>query len=144
MDNPINLVKTFELPVFVDQRGFLLKAVMNEFVGDRQFGEIYFVESAPGIVRANHYHRLATEWFVVIKGEALLRLASTSEPTLQKEITMNASQPICVMIPPGVAHALIATGTEPMLMMALADKGYDPSDTDTYPFDFELTPNTKE
>lgn len=128
-------VEVFNLFQHDDSRGFLLKAVKKEYTHDRPFGEIYFVSASPGTVRANHYHKVATEWFVVVRGRGLLTLADASNPHDRREIPMGGPDRVCVRIPPGVAHAIEAVGDEDMLMMALADKPYDPSDTDTYPLE---------
>jgi dTDP-4-dehydrorhamnose 3,5-epimerase len=137
MESLLLKVKEFSLPLHRDDRGYLLKAVMKEFTGSSSFGEIYFVHSAPGIVRANHFHKIATEWFVVVQGEGLLTLIDPEFSTNRQSIKMNADLPICVLIPPGVAHSIKATGTEPMLMMALSDRPYDPEATDTYAYKFD-------
>lgn len=126
-------IEVFDLFKHEDERGYLLKAVKKEYTHDRPFGEIYFVNASPGTVRANHFHEVATEWFVVVKGAGVLTLADVKNTDVRREIPMGGEHRVCVRIPPGVAHAIRAVGTEDMLMMALADKPYDPNDTDTYP-----------
>lgn len=137
MTTNFDLIRVFDLPVFKDHRGYLLKAVLNEFVGESNFGEIYFVQSEPGIIRANHYHKIATEWFVVVAGSATLLLVDIKEPNSRVKYELSSENHKCVMIPPGIAHSLIAQGNQPMLMMALSDKPYNPLDTDTYTYSFE-------
>ena len=133
-------VEVFELFQHDDSRGFLLKAVKKEYTHERPFGEIYFVSATPGTVRANHFHKIATEWFVVVRGTGVLTLADVNEPEQKREIAMGGENRVCVRIPPGVAHAIEAVGSEEMLMMALADKPYDPNDTDTYPLELVASP----
>ncbi|MEO1230602.1 MAG: cupin domain-containing protein [Myxococcota bacterium] len=132
-------IEVFELFKHQDERGFLLKAVKKEYTHDRPFGEIYFVSASPGTVRANHFHRVATEWFVVVRGQGVLTLADAEEPEKRRQVKMGGDDRVCVRIPPGVAHAIRAVGDEDMLMMALADKPYDPNDTDTYPLEIEAS-----
>ncbi len=129
----IEHIEVFELFRHDDERGFLLKAVKKEYTDDRPFGEIYFVSASPGTVRANHFHELTTEWFVVVAGQGVLTLADAKDPTRRRTVAMGKDQRVCVKIPPGVAHAIEAVGEGDMLMMALADKPYDPADTDTFP-----------
>jgi dTDP-4-dehydrorhamnose 3,5-epimerase-like enzyme len=128
-------VEVFDLFRHEDSRGFLLKAVKKDYTLERPFGEIYFVSASPGTIRANHFHRVTTEWFVVVRGEGRLVLADAERPATRRDIAMGGAHQVCVRIPPGVAHAIQAVGTEDMLMMALADKPYDPNDTDTYPLE---------
>jgi len=129
-------VRVYELFQHDDERGFLLKAVKKEYTGDRPFGEIYFVSASPGTIRANHFHRVTTEWFVVVRGQGELILADPANPLEnRRHIIMGGPDRVCVQVPPGVAHAIEAIGTEEMLMMALADRPYDPSDNDTYPIE---------
>ena len=128
-------IEVFDLFRHDDARGYLLKAVKNEYTDDRPFGEIYFVSASPGTVRANHFHVVTTEWFVVVKGQGVLTLADVNDLSNRREVEMNGR--VCVKIPKNVAHAIRAVGDEDMLMMALADKPYDPNDTDTYPCEID-------
>ena len=125
-------IEVFDLFRHDDERGFLLKAVKKEYTYDRPFGEIYFVSADPGTVRANHFHKVTTEWFVVVAGTGELTLADAENPSNRRTIPMGGENRVCVKIPPGVAHAIKAVGDQNMLMMALADKPYDPNDTDTF------------
>lgn len=134
IENRLQAVEQMPLKTHADHRGYLLKAIENHFVTGHGFGEIYFVESGPGVIRANHYHKIATEWFVPIKGNGILGLVDPGFPNQKLEIKLESAQPICVKIPAGVAHGLLSTGDHGLLLMALADKGYDPNDTDTYPY----------
>lgn len=125
-------VEVYDLFKHEDERGFLLKAVKKEYTGDAPFGEIYFVSASPGTVRANHFHRETTEWFVVVHGEGLLTLADADNPNDKREIPMGKENRVCVRIPRGVAHSIRAVGHDDMLMMAFADRPYDPQATDTF------------
>jgi dTDP-4-dehydrorhamnose 3,5-epimerase len=131
-ENRLHSVEQIPLKTHADHRGYLLKAIENSFLSGYSFGEIYFVQSVPGCIRANHYHLKTTEWFVPIKGRMLLELEDVDRPGEKISITLDHAAPVCVKIPPGVAHGIKALGDTEMLMMALADKGYDPEDTDTY------------
>lgn len=132
-------VEVFDLFRHDDSRGYLLKAVKKDYTHDRPFGEIYFVSASPGTVRANHFHEVATEWFVVVQGQGVLTLADAKNPSDRREVAMGGEARVCVRIPPGVAHAIRAVGDSDMLMMALADKPYDPEDTDTYSLEIDAS-----
>lgn len=135
IENRLHSVEQIPLKTHADHRGYLLKAIENSFLTGHAFGEIYFVQSVPGCVRANHYHLKTTEWFVPIKGLGLLELVDPERPEERITITLDYSAPVCVKIPPGVAHGIKALGETEMLMMALANNAYDPADNDTFPFE---------
>jgi oxalate decarboxylase/phosphoglucose isomerase-like protein (cupin superfamily) len=94
------------------------------------FGEIYIVMAQPGHVRANHYHPRTSEWFTVIQGTAVLRLADP-ESGESREICLQAAEPQTVFVPAGVAHAFKNPETSggECLLVAYADQPYDPVDT---------------
>jgi dTDP-4-dehydrorhamnose 3,5-epimerase-like enzyme len=135
VNSRLALVEQFPLKTHCDDRGYLLKAVENSFARGHSFGEIYIVQSVPGCVRANHYHLQTTEWFVLIKGRGMLELVDPEYPQERISISLDHSKPVCVLIPPGVAHGILALGDAEMVMMAFADKRYDPSHNDTFPFE---------
>ncbi len=128
----MDTVEVFTCFRHTDSRGYLLKAVKKEYTDDRPFGEIYIVGAPKGEIRANHYHLVATEWFVILAGEAELTLADYENTEDRRVVPMGGENRVCVKIPPGVAHAIQNVGEEDMILMALADKPYDPNDTDTY------------
>ena len=127
-------VEVHELALHTDARGWLLKAVAKSYTDGAPFGEIYVVGALPGQVRANHYHREATEWFAVLRGTAQLTLADAdSSDADRREISMGGEDRICVKIPPFVGHAVTVTGSEEMVLLAFTDRPYDRSSPDTYP-----------
>jgi dTDP-4-dehydrorhamnose 3,5-epimerase-like enzyme len=114
-----------------DERGWLLKLMDGtEPTLPPIFGEIYMVTALPGHVRANHYHCKTSEWFTVVQGKALLRLADP-ESSQRIDIQLQAAKPQTVFVPAGVAHAFKnpeSSGVE-LLLVAYADHPYDPDDT---------------
>ena len=127
-------VEVHKLFLHTDEGGWLLKAVRGEYTDGAPFGEIYVVGALPGAVRGNHYHPKTTEWFVVVRGQARLLVADPANPdTDRRQIAMGGADHVCVKIPPMVAHAVENVGAGEMLLLALADRPYDPDDTDTLP-----------
>ena len=114
-----------------DGRGWLLKLMDgNEPALLPSFGEIYVVMALAGQVRANHYHLKTSEWFTVVKGAAILKVADP-ESAESKVISLHAAEPQTVFVPAGVAHAFKNpedSGTD-LLLVAYADHPYDPADT---------------
>jgi UDP-2-acetamido-2,6-beta-L-arabino-hexul-4-ose reductase len=123
-------VNTRSLDLRADARGWLLKILMREHLGaSREFGEIYVTAAHPGQVRGNHYHLHTTEWFCVVQG--LGRLVTRDMETGEaREVLMSESDPVTVEVLPGVAHSVQNIGSGMMLLLAYADKPYDPDDPD--------------
>lgn len=127
----LDAVKFIERDIISDHRGWLLKVLTGteDHLG-KLVGEIYLTEAIPGQARGNHFHLQTQEWFTVIKGKALLIIGdpTTSE---QRKITLSSSEPKTVFIPAGISHVFINpdTASEPMLLIAYADRRYDPHDT---------------
>ncbi len=119
-----------------DTRGGLLKILMRQHLPERarEFGEIYISWAEPGAVKANHYHEHTTEWFTLLRGRARLVLLDprTGE---RDEIPLSEEEPVVVMVPPGVAHALLNDGPSRADLLAYADRPYDPDNPDTIPYE---------
>lgn len=117
-----------------DERGWFLKVLTSKEEGiSSKLGEVYVTMAFPGQVKGNHYHLLTNEWFTVIQGTAtvVLRDYMTNESL---SLTLEATQPITLFVPAGIAHAFKnpETSTEPMLLVAYSDQLYEPSDTIPY------------
>lgn len=127
-----------ELDHFEDERGLLVKIMKREYLDGSLFGEIYFTTAHPGITRAMHYHKHTNEWFCVMKGEAKLVLQDIE--TLEKEeLTLGSEKFLLIKVPAGTAHVFKNIGKENMYLLAVADKPYDPRNTDTYPFNIDVS-----
>ena len=122
--------------VHADPRGALWKALAASGPAGRvAFGELYLVFFQPEAVRGNHYHRATTEWFLAVQGRVRCRLASSSGPE-RKECLLESADPAVLKVPPGVAHQLEAEGDGGAILLAVADREYDPDSPDTVPFTF--------
>ena len=114
-----------------DSRGWFLKLMDgSERALPPTFGEIYSVMALPGQVRANHYHEKTSEWFTVVKGRALLKVADPVSNE-RRDIHLHAAEPQTVFVPAGVAHAFKnpEDSDAELLLVAYADHPYDPTDT---------------
>jgi len=121
-----------EIPLHTDTRGWLLKVVPGEFVGDKRFGEIYLSGAKPGETKGGHYHKETTEWFCVIQGEGMLRLEDIHTKEMMA-LRLSRENRLSVEIPPCVAHSVFNEGDEDMILLAFADVPYDPENPDTIP-----------
>ncbi len=121
--------------MFEDERGFLLKVVKQEYVGDDKFGEIYLTVANPGAVRGNHYHKETREWFCVIKGAGKLVLEKGED---RMEIKMDEANLTSVEVPPYISHAVKNIGASPMYLLAYTNRGYNSKRADTFPVDIKF------
>jgi dTDP-4-dehydrorhamnose 3,5-epimerase-like enzyme len=117
-----------------DSRGWLLKVIDgHEKNLPAEIGEVYLVLSRPGQVRGNHFHRQTSEWFTVVTGKAKLLLCDPETDEIM-HLDLDSMVPTTVYVPSGIAHAFdaISDTDEPMLMVAYADRPFDPMDTVRY------------
>lgn len=131
----IALVEIIERKFIHDGRGSFLKVMHGKESGlPDSFGEIYTVVAKPREFRANHFHKIANEWFTLLSGRATLTLMDvvTGE---RKVVDLDASQPITVKVPPMVAHSFFNDNDNDFLLLAYSDYRYDPADTLPMNFD---------
>lgn len=125
-------IEIIERRLLRDERGWLLKTIDGKERGlPNRTGEVYVVCGLPNQIRGGHYHQQATEWFTIIKGEAVLRL---KDKQTGEEMTMmlNDQHTKTVVVPPFVAHQFENNGQDEFLLLAYSDLLYDPSDTIRY------------
>ncbi len=119
-----------------DERGWFLKVIdgKEEFL-PRGTGEFYVTMAIPGRQRGGHYHSICNEWFTVIQGfaEVILDDPATGERMMT---CLSEEFPETLYVPAGVAHIFSNPegSTTPFLLVAYADRAYDPEDTILYDF----------
>jgi len=122
------------LEQMVDSRGRVFEILRREQLTPTAFGQIYVFTAAPGAVKGNHFHRRKMEWFCVVAGEGELDLYEV-EGGRGETFVMRALEPAVVRIPPGVAHSMVNTGVDELVVLAYVTEPFDPNDTDTYPYE---------
>jgi len=95
-------------------------------------GQIFFSTTRPGVERGNHYHTRKVERFLVVKGEADLRLRHV-DSTQVHTFHLSGATPRIVEIPVSHTHNIVNTGHDDMVLLIWADELFDPSDPDTFP-----------
>ncbi len=103
----------------VDPRGELIKALPRGVPG-----EVYLVSAVPGSSRGHHLHRRMGEWFCALAGTGVLRALDPATGEVQ-EVPLEG---VRVYVPAGIAHALVNTGEDDLLVLALADRAHDAED----------------
>ncbi len=102
-----------------DPRGELLKA----HPGPVQ-GEVYALVARPGARRGDHWHDTMGEWFVAVSGRGVLH---AEHPGSGERQTVDLAG-VRVYVPAGVAHVLIGSGPEDLVVVAMAERLHDPDD----------------
>lgn len=109
-----------------DARGDLFEAVKSIHGGQG------FVSSThPGITRGNHYHRHKFERFLVLSGEARIRVRKlfSSEVT---DFRVNGQTPAYIDMPALHTHNITNTGPGELLTLFWSHEFFDPGAPDTF------------
>ena len=127
-------VQLIERKKLTDTRGWFLKIMDGkEKKLSPSFGEIYVTRAVPGEFRANHYHKLTSEWFTIIEGRAkvILEDIHTKE---RKELELTDETPQTLYCAPEIAHVFYNpdNSLSNFTLIAYADTAYDPNDTIPY------------
>lgn len=94
-------------------------------------GQVSFSTTKSGITRGNHFHTRKAERFVVIQGEASIKLRRIGTEEV-KEFEINGEQPAYVDIPVWHTHNITNIGKGELLTIFWINEFYDASDPDTY------------
>jgi len=139
-------VETKKLRPLVDERGYLMEMLRSDDDIFEQFGQCYVALNYPGVIRAWHYHKKQTDFWVVVKGgiKAVLYDAREDSPTKGEvnEFFLSEANPILLKIPIGVLHGYKTIGVEPSLLVNFPTQPYKADDPDEYrqPYDTEDIP----
>ena len=88
--------------------------------------------SRPGVTKGQHFHNSKWEFFVVIKGKALIRERNIATGEIY-EFTVNDTKLQAVHMLPGYTHDIrnLDTGRE-LITLMWANENFDPNHPDTY------------
>ena len=114
------------LELHKDQRGVLFESVKGG-----GGGQTFLSWTDPGIERGNHFHRYKVERFLVVSGEAEIRI----RPVFGIKVDtykVSGSQPAYVDMPTFHTHSIVNTGKKPLLTLFWAHEIFDPEQPDTY------------
>ena len=116
-----------------DERGSF-----TEFLRTPDRGQVSVNVSKPGVTKGNHWHHSKWEKFLVVSGEALVRLRrvgldGSGEPYPVDEYRVSGNNPIVVEMAPGMTHSITnLSATDDLVTVMWADEPFDPEDPDTY------------
>lgn len=130
-----------QLKAHADERGFLMEMLRSDDEIFEQFGQAYVSLNYPGVIRAWHYHKKQSDFWVVPKGmvKAVMFDSREDSPTKGEvqEVFLGENNRILLKIPVGVMHGYKTIGVEPSLLINFPTQPYNPKDPDEYrvPFD---------
>lgn len=117
----------FALRLHSDARGALFEAVKTD-----HGGQAFLSTTHPGITRGRHYHHHKVERFLVVSGEAEIRIRRLFGDEV-KVFSVSGDAPCAVDIPTLHTHEITNTGTRDLLTLFWSHEIFDPAAPDTYP-----------
>jgi dTDP-4-dehydrorhamnose 3,5-epimerase len=128
-------VRIQPFPLWPDDRGYFLEvARLSEGLvkGFPPTAQVSTALNYPGIIKAFHFHRLQTDYWVPAAGllqVALVDLRRGSRTFGSKNtLYVGALRPWQLLIPPGVAHGYKVIGEQPSVLVYITDRTYNPKD----------------
>ena len=129
---PLEGVKTYELNIIPDERGFFVEAVRQDWQDffDEWVAQVNLSYSYPNMIRAWHRHLHGqVDYFLVIRGA--MKICAYDEQTRRlAEIISAENRPTLVRIPGHYYHGTKTISNEPALAVYLVTRLYDYEDPD--------------
>ncbi len=149
-------VKTKQMRVIPDERGWLMEILRCDDDCFIKFGQVYLTTAYPGVVKAWHMHKIQTDNFCCIHGmmKVVLYDDRKDSPTFGEvnEFFIGEKNPMLITIPPLVYHGFKTIGTESAYFLSVPTEPYNyskpdeyrlPPDTDKIPYKWLLDPTKK-
>jgi UDP-2-acetamido-2,6-beta-L-arabino-hexul-4-ose reductase len=109
-----------------DHRGYLFETVKGG-----GGGQTFISHTEPGITRGQHFHLRKVERFLVLEGEAVIRLRRVLHKPVV-EYRVSGREPTAIDIPVLHTHSIENIGSSPLLTLFWTHEVFDPTDTDTF------------
>lgn len=109
-----------------DERGSLFEAVKS-----LHGGQCFISTTKPGVTRGNHYHRHKIERFLVLGGEATIRVRKLFAPQAV-DFPVSGDMPQYVDMPALHTHSITNTGVGELVTLFWSHEIFDPEQPDTY------------
>ena len=110
-----------------DNRGVLFETAK----GGGSTGQSFMSTTSPGITRGDHFHCNKVERFLVVRGEAIIRLRRVLTNELH-EFKVSGSEPMAIDMPPLYTHSIENVGDGDLYTLFWAHEMFDPNRPDTY------------
>lgn len=129
-------VQVIPLRVIPDERGAVLHMIRVDSPHFDRFGEIYFSEVNPGVVKGWKRHHLMTQRFAVPVGRIKVVVFDDREdsPTMGSLQTFILGRPDdykLIILPPMLWYGFQCVSPTPAIMANCADLPYDPTESET-------------
>ena len=96
-------------PVHIDKRG-IISDILN-----KKINHVGLITTEAGAIRANHYHKLSTQYSYILSGKFEVLIASIDNPKDVEKIILNAGE--LITIPPKIIHRFKAIEKSVMIDM---------------------------
>lgn len=124
-------IKKIPLSKKEDSRGWLIE---NESSFIRNSMKHFVVSiSKAGVIRGQHYHKRKIEWFLVVKGKAIIYFKDI-ETLKTKSINIDGNKPEIIEVSPMIAHAIKNTDTKDLYLLVIVNEPLDQKDPDTFAY----------
>jgi dTDP-4-dehydrorhamnose 3,5-epimerase len=132
----IDGVQVVPLALWPDDRGYFLEIARLKQGPVADFPvestQVSAALNYPGIIKAFHFHRFQTDYWVPAAGLfqiALVDLRRGSKTHAAKNtFYLGVLRPWQLLIPPGVAHGYKIIGEQPSVLVYITNRTYDPKD----------------
>jgi UDP-2-acetamido-2,6-beta-L-arabino-hexul-4-ose reductase len=114
------------LKLNVDQRGTLFEAVKGG-----GGGQTFLSTTRPGITRGDHFHLNKVERFLVVQGEAIIRIRKVLSDEIW-EFKVSGDEPATVDMPTLHTHSIENVGSGDLITLFWTHDLFDPSNPDTF------------
>lgn len=94
-------------------------------------GQTFISWTHPGITRGEHFHLDKVERFLVVQGEAIIRIRPVLGNTIS-EFRVSGEAPAAVDMPTLHTHHIVNVGDTPLLTLFWTNAVFDPAAPDTY------------
>ena len=117
----------FPLKINSDERGSFTELLKTE-----NCGQFSVNVSKAGVTKGQHWHNTKWEFFIIVKGRALIEERRIGDDTVMK-FEVDGDRPTAVHMLPGYTHNIInLSDTEDLITLMWANEKFDPNRPDTY------------
>jgi len=134
-------VRVNAFPVYPDDRGYFLEVarlgtgLVKEFPAATT--QVSSALSYPGTIKAFHYHRHQTDYWVPAMGMLQVALVDLRPGSAtfghRNTLYVGSLRPWQILIPPGVGHGYKVIGQEAAVLVYVTNRIYDPEDEGRIP-----------
>ncbi len=120
--------KNYPVPLLLrtDHRGTLFEAVKS-----LQGGQTFISSSKPGVTRGNHFHLCKAERFLVLQGDAEIKIRKLFSSEVLT-FPVKGSVPAYVDIPTFHTHCITNLGESELMTLFWSNEIFDADNSDTY------------